>query len=618
MSDSSGANIDYKVKTRKTRQPLFLTLNEDQNYDPQVPLTRRFNVTTANLNEQQQTTIVKEEEILKEFPEARTRQLLTFESAYKPIDYWRMSDVYRSEGSIARAIDTLAQFILGEYTKLVLDANGHYSNDEDRSAAVDEINNNDDYNEIVSDLERICKRVDLNTHLSNAIKNRKIFGRAATYIEVNDAGIPYALKTLSSQRIGKVFAWGDDYTFAGLEYMDFPAGEQIVKADKLLYWVNKNSHTVPRTLWNGLSDIECVLDIAETSIINKQTNVKEINRKQWSALMIIKMFTKNKAIMARFKKQFQAGKTVLTNQDIDVAVHAFTNSLDQILQQMDTNDRKIARDLELPLLLMGFEDTQNRSTADAVLYSWTQSKLQYERTMVRDVVEKGFINPSIKAIIKIKGGIQSLGNLQQYTESYDITSKNYIPRPTFDTSVSNSQNQNQPTNIDNPVNTPFNIDDLVVDMLPFEVKLSFVSITLDSFLDKSAAVIGLKTAGIIDEFAMALELLGLQKYIPGMRIYAEQKAQFQAEQFQQQQDAYMQMSQAEAKIKGQGQQGQTPAQAKLAQAKAQSGAFGAPGASSANYIKGLPQVSDRIKKATISSQRSRSGGGGGGNKYLKI
>jgi len=552
-----------------------------------------------------EVSIVKDESVQKAFGIGAnsSNKILAFESPYKPIDLWRMHDVYKSSGAVCRGINTITQFILGEYTKLVIDTNTYYKNEDEQDAAVQELNNNEEYQKILEDLNKINKKVDLNKHLIDAIINKKVYGKAAILVERNKAGIPFALKTLSSQLIGKVFAWDKDYSLAGIEYADFPEKERIVTADRLMYFVNKDSHVSPRTLWNGISDLEPILDIAETSIINQQTNIKEINRKLWAALMVIKVFSKSKAVMEKFKKSFQSGKTIVVNQDFDVQVHQIAHDLAELLKEIDINDKKIARDLEIPELLMGFEDTQNRATANALLLAWTSSKLKFERILVRDVVEKHYIDKNVKALIILNGGLKSLGNLQQYTEAYDITSPNFKPvaitSPAF--------NPANPGRVSTDASITFKIDDVVVQMLPFVIKLTFGDITLDSFLDKAAAVIGLKNASIINEFEMALELLGLQKYIPQMRQYSiEQKAEQEAI-FGQQQQAFMQVKAADAKA------GNPQLQQKQGSKQDRNNIVN---------VKGLPGLDKTGGKTSISSRRTANAtsgdSGSGGGKFLKI
>ena len=601
-------NSKSREKAKRESYPLYTFLDNDINYDPIVPYSNRYNLTTASMSE---VSIVKDESVNRAFGigPSSSNKILAFESPYKQIDLWRMHDVYKSSGSVARGINTITQFILGEYTKLVIDTNTYYKNEDDQDAAVQELNNNEEYQKLLEDCNKINKKVDLNKHLIDAIINKKIYGKGAILVERNKAGIPFALKTLSSQLIGKVFAWDSDYSLAGIEYADFPESERIVKADRLMYFVNKDSHVSPRTLWNGISDLEPILDIAETSIINQQTNIKEINRKLWAALMVIKVFSKSKAVMEKFKKSFQSGKTIVVNQDFDVQVHQIAHDLAELLKEIDINDKKIARDLEIPELLMGFEDTQNRATANALLLAWTSSKLKFERILVRDVVEKHYIDRNVKALIILNGGLVSLGNMQQYTEAYDITSPNFKPiaitSPAF--------NPNQPGRISADASITFKIQDIVISMLPFVIKLTFGDITLDSFLDKAAAVIGLKNGSIIDDFEMALELLGLQKYIPKMRQYSiEQEAKQQAI-FGQQQQAYMQVKNAEGSKQQQQQQDQQQQQGGRASKQDRNNIVN---------TKGLPGLDRTGGKTSLSARRSATGtsggDGGGGGKFLKI
>lgn len=599
-------NQQTREKAKRESYPLYAFLDNENTFDPIVPFSNRYNLTTASITE---VSIVKDDAVQKVFGSNKGSKILAFESPYKQVDLWRMHDAYKSDGAVCRAINTITQFILGEYTKLVIDTNTFYKNEDDQDAAVTELNNNEEYNKILEDCNKINKKVDLNKHLIDAIVNKKIYGKSAILVERNKADIPFALKTLSSQLIGKVFAWDRDYSLAGIEYADFPENERIVKADRLMYFVNKDSHVSPRTLWNGISDLEPVLDVAETSIINRQTNIKEINRKLWAALMVIKVFSKSKAVMEKFKKQFQAGKTIVVNQDFEVQVHQIAHDLAELLKEIDINDKKIARDLEIPELLMGFEDTQNRATANALLLAWTSSKLKFERVLVRDVVEKHYIDRNIKALIILNGGLKSLGNMQQYTEQYDITSPSF--RPTIaNTPFANPAN---PGRLSPDAAVPFAIEDIVVSMLPFTIKLTFGDITLDSFLDKAAAVIGLKNASILDEFEMALELLGLQKYIPKMRQYSiEQKAEQEAI-FGQQNQAFMQVKQAEGKQQQQQQQQQAGQDKQITSKKERNNIVD---------VKGLPGIDRTGGKTSISSRRTANAASGdsgtGGGRYLKI
>jgi|GEM_PF-6152826 len=587
-------------KAKRESYPLY-TFLDNQNYDPIVPYSNRYNLTTAS---QSEVSIVKDDAVSKAFGVSTnsSNKILAFESPYKAIDLWRMHDVYKSNGAVCRGINTITQFILGEYTKLVLDTNSYYKNEDEQDAAVQELNNNEEYQKLLEDCNKINKKVDLNKHLIDAIINKKVYGKSAILVERNKANIPFALKTLNSQLITKVFAWDRDYSLAGIEYADFPESERIVKADRLMYFTNKDSHVSPRTLWNGISDLEPVLDIAETSIINNQTNIKEINRKLWAQLMVIKVFSKSKAVMEKFKKSFQAGKTIVVNQDMDVQTHGIQSDLKSLLEEIDINDKKIARDLEIPELMMGFEDTQNRATANALLLAWTSSKLKFERVLIRDVVEKHFIDLNVKALIILNGGLQSLGNMQQYTEAYDITS------PSFSAIPANSPlaNPNLPGRVSPDSAIAFDINDISVSLLPFYIKLTFGDITLDSFLDKAAAVIGLKNATIIDDFEMALELLGLQKYIPKMAQYSIEQEAKQEALFNQQQ----QMQQADM-----------IAQQKMNEKNQKTG-FGTKQKAKSSNVPGLPGIDKTGGKATISARRSSTGDsssdGGGGGKYLKI
>jgi len=209
----------------------------------------------------------------------------------------------------------------------------------------------------------------MNQHEKFLLTNTELYGKAALLIEYdddpyrNETAMPIALKQLSSLRIGRVFYYEDTWELAGIEYLDFE--DVIVEPLRLIYMTNKDYHISPRTLWHGISKVEPVLDIAETTILNNQTNIKEINRRLWANFLIIKYMGKRKSDIVNFKKNYKPGMPIISNRDFEAQVVDVQHDLEKLLQQQEMSDQKIARDLNLPNILAGFGNAQAQATAGA-------------------------------------------------------------------------------------------------------------------------------------------------------------------------------------------------------------------------------------------------------------
>lgn len=273
--------------------------------------------------------------LLKQFKtNTQNRRIIISENNYDETTLWRIHDAYRTDGAVSRSLDTIVEAVVGrKRTTLILDTNDYYDNDEDELKALDEIKKNELYKKYVRNISKINKDLDMNTLEKMILTSAFIYGRAALLIEYDgdplkykDA-LPAAIKPLSTLRIGRVFYYEDTWELVGIEYLDFKEGKRIVEPYRLIYCVNKDYHTSPRTLHNGYSILEPVIDIAETNALNRQTNIKEINKRLWVAMVIIKYMDKKKKDIDNFKRHYKPGMPIISNRDFEVQVEEIAHDL---------------------------------------------------------------------------------------------------------------------------------------------------------------------------------------------------------------------------------------------------------------------------------------------------
>lgn len=501
---------------------------------------------------------LEDEDLLKQFKSNKTnRKIIISESTYDEPTMWRIHDVYRNDGAVSRTIDTIVDFAVGrKRTTVILDTNDYYDSDTDENIALQEIRNNDLYRKYVRGISKINKKTNMNQHEKFLLTNTEAFGKAALLIEydedpyTSDTAMPMALKQLSSLRIGRVFYYEDTWELAGIEYLDFD--QVIVEPIRLIYMTNKDYHISPRTLWHGISKIEPILDIAETTILNNQTNIKEINRRLWANFLIIKYMGKRKSDIVNFKKNYKPGMPIISNRDFEAQVVDVQHDLEKLLQQQEMSDQKIARDLNLPNILAGFGNAQAQATAGAELHSWLSSALETRRTHLRNVIEGQWINPLLKRLILLNGdsmetlksAIDNLPPEQPLTPpvqpeipkpqepQLDANGKPIQPLPPTPMPVPQSMTPQSPPKLPHlqttePADRKPPIDDIIisniekepndisVEDLPFKIKMQFANFSVSTILDTASTVIGLKKEGLLNT-KLALTELDRKEYIPEM------------------------------------------------------------------------------------------------------
>ena len=621
-----------RQRTRHTTtpraKPLWAQLDNFMQ-QPKVPYTSRYQYELASQSVTSVTSVVNDEELRRAFTAKEIDNLIEFNPVYKAETLWRYHDVYRNDGAVARAIDTIIFYCLGQYVKLTLDSNEYHQTEDDQMAAADAIKDNLEYQLLVKLLHQVNKDTSFNAHLVDALRQSFMYGKAAILKERNKADIPYCLKTLNSIRIGKVWAWRDTWELAAIEYLDFEQGERILKAEDIIYVVNRNGHATPNTYWHGYSLIEAVADIAETNMLNRQTNVRNINEMLWAAFMVIKMRTKSQKAIDDFKHQYKAGQPFVSNQDFMVEVHKLAHDLAEIMDEQREYDRKIGRDMNVPLLLMGFEDIETRATGSITFYGFINSVITYLRTWLKTVIEQQWIDPNLKSVIILRDGLESIPDISQYTRRYNIADKDYDPKtvnPALEVSaevkaihgkpidlteeleqqqqqeaetgaaeLSMDSTQKYPPNAAKPDIMQQNLvtlDDLEVSMLPFKITADFVAIEVDTPLDQAARIIGLKKADIYD-LEKSLEELGAKDILARRLAEKERnKMMFQTMTNQEQQP-------------GQQQEG--------GDNKEDNNKTG-----DSERVKGLPDAEAKADELTNISKRQSKPSQGGGNAALRL
>lgn len=500
-----------------------------------------------------------DEDLLKHFKMNTTgRSIIVSEPIYDMAFLWRFHDGYRLDGSIQRNIETKVEFTCGrKRTTLLLDTNDYYDSQEDEAKALEAIKNNDAFRKYVRGISKLNKLLKMNEYEKALLTNGYIYGKAALLIEydldyTDPKAMPRAITVLNPLRIGRVFYYADDYELAGIEYLD--TDPTIIEAERLIYFANRDYHISPKTLYHGMSALESSIDIAETNILNNQTNIKEINRRLWAAFIILKYMGKRTEDVIEFIKNYKVGQPIISNKDFEAQVVEVGHDLQQLLEQMEKSDKKIARNLNVPQLLSGFDDLQSQATAGGVLHGWLSSVIETLRTILRNVFEPQWINRMLRRLMYLNGDtVESLNNtLDSELQNGGVPSEK--PQPPINPALmhplvqplaknlANSPNQpllkptqdpkqnqkegkkpiedilitNIPEELDQEGNPPIKVEDL-----RFKIKLHHENFSTSTELDKASAMVAYKNGGILDT-ELVLKEIDREEYIPHMASVEQQ------------------------------------------------------------------------------------------------
>jgi len=322
------------------------------------------------------------------------REVFALTDPYMPADKFRFEDAYRADGMVRRCINLIVKYALGRRTKNVIDITEEFAPAaaEDRAAALNDYLSDQEQNQIITFVDSVNRKVNFHPKVQAAFTQSKVGGRAALLIQSDAQGVPENVKILNWKKLGTVYIDKDTWEFLGVGYADLPEGE-VYEAKHLIYFVNHDYHITPDSFLYGLSDLEPVMHVSETNRMLNEIDIKEGARSGWAPSGLIRFKSDISAEDARrFVRRFMPGTLNSTTHEIEL--HQFDLKLDfnALIGARDANDRYIARVLNVPNPLIGFEAITNRATLQSILEAWQDSDLANDRTMLQNVLEPQWLN----------------------------------------------------------------------------------------------------------------------------------------------------------------------------------------------------------------------------------
>jgi hypothetical protein len=389
----------------------------------------------ASLDELDQYAPVDEKQLRAIFPGAVATKMV---DPLSSTDKIRIHENVRRDGGTKLALSILSYFMLGKNTTISLGLPRRYANKARETAALQMIQNNEDYLNMLEEIMNRDDELDMVQRQIALIASGNAFGRAVQVRQYDGEGFPIRNIPLASARLGRVWVDKKTWKFLGVEYKDYVKNKRILLAKDIIHYEVDDWHITPNGLYYGLSTAENVIAIGERNRVANETSMPEIIKSLWAPIMLVKATgPRSAAKMREMVANFKRGKTIFYNDDIEITVIPLTHDLEKLNLVTKDGEKAILRAFTVPIGT-AFEDDPNRATLEKSLEQWYNGPLKFKRSQLDEVMWKQHYRPQVEKMM------------------------------------------------------------VAGEQIPFRIETQFENIRTDSFLDMSSALLGWVNAGLLN------------------------------------------------------------------------------------------------------------------------
>lgn len=345
----------------------------------------------------------------------------------------RFEDCFRSDKLIQNGIIKRTELVIGQHGKIILDTTEEFDVEEDRTDALEKISNNAAYQDARKQIQKLVIKPEIDFHnkLKAAVIQAKVYGRSAIEMirstTTDTTPLPDSLHVLNSKRIGQVEIDPVTWDFLGCRYLDLDKGpsgmDDLLAAEDLIYFANKDFHVSPGSLYYGLSELEGIIDGSDSKRIAKQEDIKEIMKSNWAPFLILKFLNPNISVpqMQEIVNGLQPGLPFGHKQDVETSAIDLTGDLKKLTECIDFLNRESLRELGVPAFLGGYEQIANYANSQQVLLSYREIELEADRTWVKDIVQPQWLNKLFYQLLGIDEEANGMPEVKLSYEFQDVS-----------------------------------------------------------------------------------------------------------------------------------------------------------------------------------------------------
>jgi hypothetical protein len=454
--------------------------------------------------------LMTEEEFIKAHG-GRDRVYDGFKNPYTDDELKILLENYRREPATRRATDILVEFALGERTELALDAPRAYASQERQDQEIKKLNEDPLLLDYLDELATIDEKVNATDRFSELLASGETFGRSLLVMQCDAYGIPLRLIPLASIRLGKIYCDAETWELLGFEYKDYKGDKRIVSVEDCIHYEANDYHMTPNARGFGISTAEPTMYTAMSLRTAYEIAIPEIRRSKWAPFHIMQFpEIETQETLNSIAAQIEPGKSQVWGAG-QIQIHKMDlndTRIKELMETIEMSQKEIFRSFGIALVF-AYQDEQNRATAQFSANLMRVTKLTKIRTRLRNTLEPQWYDRNLKALIKKKQAERAQGYIDPNQLQPPTPELLQEPQPE---PLSQYQEEGIVTNLERTSN----VMQLDVSALPFRPRLKFVDKKVDTFLELTAAALGWKNAGVLND-EEALEIAQLEQFVEKVR-----------------------------------------------------------------------------------------------------
>jgi hypothetical protein len=257
-------------------------------------------------------------------------------------------------------------------------------------------------------IDKINLRVDLDHALRNAIIKAKIYGKAGFEIELNQKKEPNRLISLPLLTIFDLRPdVNQDWELEGFWWR---GQKDFYAPGELLYFTNNSLESD----YEGISDIEPVLDDVETRAKIRIEDLKEAATTLWAGIAIHSLDVDRlpagltdadvQALIDAHIASLRPGKHVATDNRWTIQVIDLKPDLQSLVAVKNDLDQEIIGNFQVPKFILNRTEQVNRATSYTQLESFVDGPITDIQRWIQRAVEQQWYTPLTRFYLKVPEG----------------------------------------------------------------------------------------------------------------------------------------------------------------------------------------------------------------------
>jgi hypothetical protein len=310
---------------------------------------------------------------------------------------------YRRDALVRGCINTLAFWATKEGFEVIIESPVPLDSPEAEDAFAKS------HDDLKAYIDKINTQVNADKAWRTAIIGAKIWGTFPFEIERNSAGSePKRLIPLDPENVKPLI---DEKTWEilGFDYSGMlnPGEARVYQPEQLLYFINNPIFAD----YEGLSDIEPILDDLETRAKIRQEDLKEAATTLWAGIGVASLDvdrlpagttqTQVQTAIDDFIENAKPGKWIAIDNRWDIETHDIKPDLDKLLNVKKEIDLDILGNFQVPKFLVNREQDVNRATSYSQMESFVDGPITDIQRWLKREIEKQWYEPLARAFLKL-------------------------------------------------------------------------------------------------------------------------------------------------------------------------------------------------------------------------